>query len=175
MLSRKSSMKLFKINDPSSSPPTLSRKSSMKNFKNSMRNLFIAPPRTLEDDPYLITPSHPIRVRIAFPEPCESPTVVLVPRHDIAYSVHLAETGYAQDSMRLAFLEHGPLTSGKGLTFDLPDASLANIDSKIDAPVSGSAGYFWETVITAGIVRMRAPPSIDASTQLFSRTLVGNN
>ena len=103
----------------------LSKKSSMRNLKSSVRNLFAA--RTLEDDPFLITPAHPIRVRIRFPEPCESPTVVLVPRHDVAYSVHLASTGFAQDAMSLAFLEHGPLASGKGLAIELPDASLANL------------------------------------------------
>jgi len=168
MLSKKSSMRSLLSSD---SPPMLSKKSSMRNLKSSVRNLFAA--RTLEDDPFLITPAHPIRVRIRFPEPCESPTVVLVPRHDVAYSVHLASTGFAQDAMSLAFLEHGPLASGKGLAIELPDASLANIDTKIDAPVSGSAGYFWETIITAAIVRVAAPPpeshcvSIGAKTQRF--------
>ena len=156
-LHRRMSIATSTVDSPPASPPMLSRKSSMRNLKSSFRNLFA---RSLDDeDPLLIMPHTPIRVRIRFPEACESLTVCLIPRHDVGACVHLTETGHAPDAMQLSFLEHGPLTAGKGLMLDLPSARFASISSKIDAPVSGSAGYFWETIVTAGIVRAAPPES----------------
>ena len=155
-MGKKGSMRNLFSSSPTSPPAR--RRGSIHNLKSSVRNLFAG--RSLEDDPLVITPEMPIRVRIRFPEPCESLTVCLVPRHDVGACVHLASTGHAQEDMYLVYLEEGPLTSGKGITLDLPNASFANIDSKIDSPVSGSAGYFWETIITAGVVRAPDRPCI---------------
>lgn len=58
--------------------------------------------------------------------------------------MHLAETGHAPDAASV----FGAWAAVE-LTFDLPDAGLVNIK---DRPVST---YFWETIITAGIVKMQ--------------------
>jgi len=137
--------------DVSDSPPA-SPKRRNSILRRSMSNLLSTSMQNLESNHQPI----PIRVKIDLPEPCESFSVCLVPRHSVCNCVHLAETGFAPDDMTLAYLDHGPLSPESGLTLELPDAHYAVVNSKINTPESPSSP-FWQTIITAGVVRVPPP------------------